>query len=277
MSKIGGLGRGLDSLFADTADNGSSIVELRISEIEPNKAQPRKNFDATALSELADSIKENGLLQPILVRPYKDGYQIVAGERRWRACRLAGLNTVKATVMDMDDGKVAYLALIENLQRENLDPIEEAAGYKNLAESYGASFDEIAKKVNKSRSYVANAVRLLGLDTASLSALKDGKITVGHAKALLSIEDPDLRKQALDKAIGGASVRETEQAPKTAKKKTATARDNYYNEVELTLKKSLHRAVKITAAPSGKGKITLEFYNKDELKEIANRLGKKEW
>lgn len=277
MSKIGGLGRGLDSLFADTADNGSSIVELRISEIEPNKAQPRKNFDATALSELADSIKENGLLQPILVRPYKDGYQIVAGERRWRACRLAGLNTVKATVMDMDDGKVAYLALIENLQRENLDPIEEAAGYKNLAESYGASFDEIAKKVNKSRSYVANAVRLLGLDTASLSALKEGKITVGHAKALLSIEDPELRKQALEKAIGGASVRETEQAPKTAKKKTATVRDNYYNEVEITLKKSLHRAVKITSSPSGKGKITLEFYNKEELKEIANRLGDKEW
>ncbi|MBQ0111159.1 MAG: ParB/RepB/Spo0J family partition protein [Oscillospiraceae bacterium] len=277
MSKIGGLGRGLDSLFADTADNGSSIVELRITEIEPNKSQPRKNFDAAALNELAASIKENGLLQPILVRPYKDGYQIVAGERRWRACRLAGLNTVKATVMEMDDNKVAYLALIENLQRENLDPIEEAAGYKDLAEKYGVGYDVIASKVNKSRSYVANAVRLLNLDQNSLNALREGKITVGHAKALLSIEDTEQREQALIKAVGGASVRETEKAGKSAQKKAPAQRDSFINEVEITLKNTFHRGVKITADQNGKGKITLDFYNKDELKEIANRLGGKEW
>ncbi len=274
MAKIGGLGRGLDSLFSDNADNGN-VAEIRISEIEPNRNQPRKNFSDDALNELSESIKEHGLISPILVRPLGNGYQIIAGERRWRASRLAGLSTIKAIVKDMSDEEVMEVALIENLQRENLNPIEEAEGYGELIKKLGLTQEQVAEKLHKSRSYITNSLRLLSLDTMSVNALKEGKISVGHAKALLSIDDISLRTIALKEAINGASVREIEKLkPKQIKIKST---DRYYDEVALALKDRLRRNVKITPKQKGRGTIQIEFYNKDELTEITKRLTEKEW
>ena len=280
MAKIGGLGRGLDSLFSENSENSSAAVEIRISEIEPNKNQPRKNFDETALAELADSISEHGLLQPILVRPTPSGrYQIVAGERRWRACRKAGLKTVKAQVRDFSDEEVMEIALIENLQRENLNPLEEAEGYSELIKQFGLTQEQAAARVNKSRRYVANSLRILQLDNKSLAALKDGKISLGHAKALLSIEDAALRSEALKAAVGGATVREIEgyKHKKPAPKALPDKPDRFYDEAALSLKNALRRNVRVKAAKNGRGTITIEFYSKDELSDIAKRLGGKQW
>ena len=279
MAKIGGLGRGLDSLFMDNTESTGS-VELRIMEVEPNKNQPRKDFSEEALEELAASIKEHGLLQPILVRPTSSGrYQIIAGERRWRASRKAGLSTIKAVIREFRDEEVMEIALIENLLREDLNPIEEAEGYGSLIETLGLTQDQVAKKVNKSRSYVANALRILNLDNSSKRALKEGKITMGHAKALLSIDDLRLREDALKAAISGASVREIEnfKASPTKQINMPEIKDRFYDETAIALKQAIHRTVKITQKKNGKGTITIEFYNKEELSDIAKRLTDKEW
>ncbi len=279
--KKSGLGRGLDSLFDQNNTDAGSILEVRLSEIEPNKNQPRRDFDEQAISELADSIREHGLLQPILVRPLENGmYQIIAGERRWRACREAELSTVPVIVKNMDDRRTMEVSIIENLQREDLNPVEEALGFKMLMDTYGLTQEEAAGRVGKSRSAIANSLRLLALDDDSLSALREGKISTGHAKALLSAP-AERRAGLLQLSVQGASVRQIEGLAKTEnkpKKKTGTpVKNKYYSEVEIALKGALHRPVKITAADNGKGTLTIEFYNNEELTDLAKRIAGENW
>ena len=276
--KKGGLGRGLESLFNENATDSDGAVKLNINDIEPNREQPRKDFDETALSELADSIAQHGLIQPIVVKPTAQGrYSIIAGERRWRACRMAGLNEVPVIIKDADEQTLMEIALIENLQREDLNAVEEALGYRSLIDSFGLTQDEVAKKMGKSRSAVTNALRLLALNENELEALRRGTITAGHARALLSCDDEEARAKMLLAAADGASVRELERLAAAAKKKPAakkaeTKKPTFYSEVELSLRDSLHRRVKITPAGNGKGTITLEFFNDAELSEFAKKL-----
>ena len=220
MADKKGLGRGLDSLF-DINTEDSGVTEVMLSEIEPNRDQPRKDFDEQALNELAASIKKHGLIQPILVRAKQSGgYEIVAGERRWRASRIAGLRTVPVVVREMSERQVMEVALIENLQREDLNPVEEALGYRSLMVSYSLTQEQIAETMGKSRSAVANALRLLELDPNETEQLKAGKITAGHARCLLSVEKGSaIRRDMLKAALSGASVRELEALAKEAKPK----------------------------------------------------------
>jgi ParB family chromosome partitioning protein len=277
MADKKGLGRGLGSLF-DINTEESNVTEVMLSEIEPNRDQPRKDFDQQALNELADSIKKHGLLQPILVRSKPTGgYEIIAGERRWRACRIAELRTVPVVVREMDEREVMEVALIENLQREDLNAVEEALGYRSLMVSYGLTQEQVAEAMGKSRSAVANTLRLLELTPSETEQLKMGKISAGHARALLSTEkNSKLREDMLKAALAGASVRELElmlkkaKANPTAKKEPKT--DTFYREVELAIKNELGRTVKISGNQKGKGTLTIEFYSKDELKDFAKRL-----
>lgn len=273
--KKGGLGRGLDSLFNANSEETLS-TEVMLSQIEPNRDQPRKDFDEQALNELAESIREHGLLQPILVRSKPSGgYEIIAGERRWRASRIAGLRTVPVVIKEMDEKEAAEVALIENLQREDLNPVEEAMGYRSLMVSYGLTQEQVAERMGKSRSAVANALRLLELTPNETEALKAGKLSAGHARALLGAEKgSDLRSDMLRVALSGASVRELELMLKKKKeaKKTEKTADTYYTEVELAIKNELGRTVKITPKGKGKGTLTIEFYNKKELEDFAKRL-----
>lgn len=281
--KKNGLGRGLDSLLYENATDDNLAVELRISEIEPNKNQPRLRFEPQAISELAESIKTHGLLQPIVVRPIAGGtYQIVAGERRWRACREAGLTSVPVIIKDLDDKQTTELALIENLQREDLNPVEEALGYSRLMRDFSLTQEQVAERVGKSRSAITNTLRLLALPKEFLEALENGKISSGHARALLSFTDEKAASIAFAAAKEGASVRQIEAMAKSqnkAKSKTASRPkvDSFYSEVELALKAETHRKATVKAGKNGKGTITLEFYNKDELADIANRLVGKNW
>lgn len=276
-TKKGGLGRGLDSLFSENATDDNIAIELRLSEIEPNKDQPRVAFDEEALQELADSIEKHGLLQPIVVRPMLGGtYQIVAGERRWRACRMAGLTSVPVIVKELDDKQTMELALIENLQRRDLNPVEEANGYSRLLKEFSLTQDEVAERVGKSRTAVTNALRMLNLPDDMLSALSEGKISAGHARTLLAFEDTTAQQTAFLAALNGASVRQLEamaKASKKPKKAEATTKvDSFYREVELSLKNETHRKAIIKPGKNGRGTITLEFYNKEELTELANKI-----
>lgn len=275
--KKGGLGRGLEALFNENTADDNGVVTLRVSEIEPNREQPRKNFDEQALSELADSISKHGLIQPIVVRPTAGGaYQIVAGERRWRACRIAGLDTVPVVIKEVSDREYAEIALIENLQREDLNPVEEALGYRSLIEQYGLTQEAVAESVGKSRSTVTNALRLLSLNEEELSALRDGKITAGHARALLSVQDEQLRRNMLSAAVSGASVRDLEKMAAEIKRssspKSKPKKSTFYSEVELSLKQELGRKVYIKPTGKGRGTLTLEFFSDDELSDFAKRL-----
>lgn len=278
-AKKGGLGRGLVSLFDENAADSSGAVEVNINDIEPNRDQPRKDFDEKALSELADSIAQHGLIQPIVVKPTIDGrYSIIAGERRWRACRLAGLSEVPVIIKDADEQTLMEIALIENLQREDLNAVEEALGYRSLIEGYGLTQDEVAKRMGKSRSAVTNALRLLNLNEAESEALRRGTITAGHARALLSCEDEETRGKMLLAAADGASVRELERMSAAAKKAKPEKKpekkqkSTFYSEVELSLKNELHRRVQISSKGGGKGVLTVEFYNEDELADFAKKL-----
>lgn len=278
-AKKGGLGRGLVSLFDENAADASGAVEVNINDIEPNRDQPRKDFDEKALSELADSISQHGLIQPIVVKPTIDGrYSIIAGERRWRACRLAGLSEVPVIIKDADEQTLMEIALIENLQREDLNAVEEALGYRSLIEGYGLTQDEVAKRMGKSRSAVTNALRLLNLNEAESEALRRGTITAGHARALLSCEDVETRGKMLLAAADGASVRELERMSAAAKKAKAEKapekkqKSTFYSEVELSLKNEMHRKVSIKSNGNGRGTITIEFLNDDELSDFARRL-----
>ena len=255
--KKGGLGRGFDSLFSENTIEAKPSTELRLSQIVPNREQPRKNFDDVALRELSESIKEHGVIQPLLVRPLDDGsYQIVAGERRWRASRLAGLEKVPVVIKQLEDAEVQEIALIENLQREDLNPIEEALGYKILMETYGLTQEQVAVKVSKSRSAVANALRLLGLSKEEQDALVAGEITPGHARALLAINDEERISKHQKPGI-------------TVKK--PNIKNKIYVETESALASQIGRKVKISG--NGKrGTLTIEFFSDEDLFDLASKL-----
>lgn len=277
----GELGFGLESLFDDNFTEVQVKRTLRISEIEPNRNQPRKFFSDEGIEALADSIREHGILQPILVRPVSDGcYQIVAGERRWRAARLVGLEEVPVTIKEFDDFQTMQIAMAENLQRENLNPVEEAEGYKYLIDNFNMSKEQIAKIAGKSRSYISNSIRILSLPDFVIEALKNGDITAGHAKALLMFDDESRRLEIAQKIIAcNLSVREVEKLAKTQTKsdscpkprKSSKNSDSYFTEMEISLREHLGRKVKVDYGKN-KGVLILEFYDKDDLSAIADRL-----
>ncbi|MBE6778280.1 MAG: ParB/RepB/Spo0J family partition protein [Ruminococcaceae bacterium] len=277
--KKGGLGKGLDALFAENAlEESGRTVTLPIDEIIPNRDQPRKQFDEQALADLSDSIAQHGVLQPLLVRPLPDGsYQLVAGERRWRASRMAGLTEVPVVVREMSTREAAELALIENLQREDLNPMEEAEGYRTLMDTYGLTQEEAARAVNKSRPAVANALRLLQLPTAVTAMVAAGELSAGHARTVLAFEGEDARVQAARTAVEqGLTVRDLERLAQKAKTTPTTSRQpaaqpHFYDEVALALRESLGRQVKVTAGTKG-GTLTVEFFDEADLKALANKL-----
>ena len=259
---------------------------LRLTDIEPNKNQPRKEFDEQALSELADSIREHGIIQPLLVRRLETGgYQLVAGERRWRAARMVGLAEVPAVIKDLSEVQVMEMALIENLQREDLNPLEEANGYKELMNACNLTQEQVAKRVGKSRSAVANSLRLLNLPQEIRPFVVQGSLSAGHAKALLGIEDrAEMLKLAREAAEKGLSVRETEK--KAAKLRetaesvenpagTALSQDSFYQETELALSGELGRRVKVRVDAKGGGTLEISFYDKEDLSALAMRFEEK--
>ena len=286
MAKKGGLGRGMDALFLDNSamENENSTTMLNINEVEPNRNQPRKNFNQKALEELAKSIEQNGIIQPILVRPMSDGsYQLIAGERRWRAARMAGLHEVPVTIREMTDEEASVFALIENLQREDLNPVEEAEGLKSLIESYGFTQEEAADRVGKSRTAVTNTLRLLKLPSPVLQMLGDGKITAGHARALLGLdEEKEMLRIAETTVAQELSVRQVEkmvkyanQGEKAKPKKRDKKRDKFYDEVEIALTNVLGRKVKVYLSSTGhKGTLEFEFFGKEDLTKLAKDLDK---
>lgn len=273
----GGLGKGYGSIFLDNAveqlEGGTGAVNLGINEIEPNRAQPRKVFDDNTLFELCESIKQHGIIQPLLVRPIPNGgYQIVAGERRWRAARMAGLSEVPVVIRELDDEKTAQYALVENLQREDLNPVEEAMGYKRLTTEYSYTQEEVANLLGKSRSAVANSIRLLSLPSEVLEMLEKGKLTTGHAKALLSITDEKVLVKTAHLIIkNNVSVREAERLVRGLEKSPAALRvrrrNPYYDEVEFALSESLGRSVKLTKSAK-KGTLQIEFFDDDDLNRL---------
>ena len=278
----GGLGRGLESLFEDAApsfESDTRIETLPLREIEPDPGQPRKTFDDETLAELSASIAEHGLLQPIAVRPKPSGgYLIVAGERRWRASRMAGLTEVPVIVKDVTDEQAMELALVENLQREDLDPVEEAAGIRELMTRCDLTQEQAARKLGKSRSALANSLRLLSLPETVLELLKSGFITIGHAKVILGLPTPELQEEAAQMiADNQLNVRQAEalckKLAKPAKEPVAAPLTSALPvEVEESLKQALGSEVRV-AYHDGKGKLTVHFYSDDQLKAFANLLG----
>ena len=287
MAKKSGLGRGLSSIIDDKYDSQglnldssdkSKIVELKIIDVEPNKDQPRKMFDKKKLDELAESIGEHGVIQPIIVVKTGKTYQIVAGERRWRAAKQAGLKVIPAIVEDYSDIKIKEVALIENLQREDLNPVEEALGYKSLMETCGMTQEDVSKTVSKSRSAVANSLRLLNLSKPILESLEYGILSVGHAKVILSLPTKEEQNELADYiANNGLSVREAEEYVKS-KSKTKKPKVKVSSEIKMVIKekendfsKSLGTKVKIKDN-NGKGKIEISYYSLDEFERIEKYL-----
>ena len=278
--KPSGLGRGLGALLGDDVmkTESSGSLSLPISQVETCSSQPRKRFDDESLQELADSISQHGIIQPLTVRKLSSGYyQIIAGERRWRAARLAGLQEVPVIVIEADDRKAAELAMIENLQREDLNPMEEAAGFQSLIESYHMTQEEAAQRVGKSRSAVTNALRLLGLTPSVRKLVEEGKLSAGHARALVPLS-PSLQESAANAIVsGGLSVRQTEALVKrlSAEKKEAQVKDpnevDYLSEAQNELKARLCRGVKIVPGRK-KGRIELEYYGVDDLNDLLDAL-----
>ena len=281
-AKKGGLGKGLDALLMDNAMeeiSPTSAVKLKIMDIEPNRDQPRKDFAEDALAELADSIEKYGVLQPLLVRPFgENSYQLIAGERRWRAARLAGLTEVPVVIREMTDEEAAALSLIENLQREDLNPVEEAFGYRKLMEDFSLTQEEAAEKVGKSRPAVANALRLLKLPAEVLDLVRAGKISAGHARALLAFPtEQEMTETANLIMEKGISVRETERLAKKASKPKKDApkparRIPYYEQIELTLTEALCRKVRIQNGKNDTGTLEIAFNSKEDLERIAHAL-----
>lgn len=286
MAKKSGLGSNLASIFdegIDFSDSGEiqreGIVTLKIGEIEPNKEQPRKEFDPEQLNQLAQSITQHGVIQPLTVREKNGAYQIVAGERRWRAAKIAGLSEVPVRVMELTDSETAQIALIENLQREDLNPIEEANGYKQLSEKYGLKQEEIASGVGKARSSITNALRLLELPEEVKEMARQGKLSQGHCKAILSVQDEIKQLELSHKIVSeGLSVRQAENQARTASGKSAAKKQpkpvpQFYKEAEISLKELLGQNVKITPK---RNKVTLEISckNEEELREIMKIIGK---
>lgn len=284
--KKGGLGRGLNEIFLQNeSEDRNSTVTLKIFEIEPNKNQPRHEFDPETLKELSESIKQHGLIQPLVVRPLFDGgYEIVAGERRFRAARMAGLTDVPVVIRELTDSQAMELALIENLQREDLSDLELAMGYDSLIREYDMTQEQVAETVNKSRSAVANTLRLMKLPEAVKIMLTNGDITSGHARALLGLNNPDLIEKTADEVIeNGLSVRETEKRvqflnkiegieEEEQPKEKIDRRPQYYREVELSLSESFGRKVSVNQKSKNSGTLVLEFYGEDDLKELMKKF-----
>ena len=285
MAKKGGLGKRLDAIYLENeSESGSGAVSLKIEDVEPNREQPRTEFDEEALLQLSDSIREHGVLQPRLVRPvFGGGYPSVAGERRYRASRIAGLTEIPAIIRDLDDLQTMEIALIENLQRENLNAIEEAQGYRTLMETHGLTQEEVATAVGKSRPVVANALRILKLPEYVQALVSEGKLSAGHARALAALEDPDVICSFAEEIVErGLSVRETEKLckPQSEKKKKSAVKvtkPHYYTEVEMAMTENLGRKVTVSKSKSGKGGVlTIEFYSDEELTSFANIFGNKD-
>lgn len=280
-----GLGKGLDAIFIENdIQDSEDIRTLRLSQIEPNKKQPRNDFDEESLTELASSITKHGVLQPLLVRPIVggDGYQIVAGERRWRACRKAGIKEVPVIIRELDDSETMQIALIENLQRENLSPVEEAIGYKSLIDQYKLSIEDIARVIGKSRPAISNSIRLLNLPKEVLDLLGQNKITAGHARTLLSLRSKEemirvaefvVKNDLSVRALEALAKKTTSQEPVKSLKRT---RDTFFDEVEISLKKNLGRNVKVSSRKDNKGVLEIEFFSNDDLATIAKLLGQEQ-
>jgi len=278
-----GLGSGINALFKDDEVDVQVKKKLRISEIEPNRGQPRKQFSEEAMNSLVDSIREHGILQPILVRPILGGgYKIVAGERRWRAARTLGFDEIPVIIKEMSELDAAKIALVENLQRENLNPIEEAEGYRDLVETFEMTHEEVAKTVGRSRAAISNAIRILALPEQVLKMLENAELTVGHAKALLGFSDIELLISIAEKAAnGGMTVRQVErvlsleETLKQEKQDDDEAQnkriDSYFKEMEISLNNTLGRKVKVDYGKD-KGALILEFYDKDDLKGLVDKL-----
>ena len=291
-----GLGKGLDSLIPDNksmksvtsektveskedAAAKSGVQVMKINEVEPNRDQPRKNFDEDALLELSDSIKQFGVLQPLLVRKRKDYYEIFAGERRWRAAKLAGVKEVPVIEKEYTDQEILEIGLIENIQRENLNPIEEAIAYKRLLEEFNLKQDEVAERVSKSRTAVTNSMRLLKLSDKVQQMIIDDMISTGHARALLAIDDPELQYTLANKIFDEKlSVRETEKLvkeiknPKKPKEKKPVANSFIYQDLEEKMKSVFGTKVSIASKGKGKGKIEIEYYSDDELEHLFDMM-----
>lgn len=291
-----GLGKGLDSLIPDNksmksvtsektveskedASAKSGVQVMKINEVEPNRDQPRKNFDEDALLELSDSIKQFGVLQPLLVRKRKDYYEIIAGERRWRAAKLAGVKEVPVIEKEYTDQEILEIGLIENIQRENLNPIEEAIAYKRLLEEFNLKQDEVAERVSKSRTAVTNSMRLLKLSDKVQQMIIDDMISTGHARALLAIDDPELQYTLANKIFDEKlSVRETEKLvkeiknPKKPKEKKPVANSFIYQDLEEKMKSVFGTKVSIASKGKGKGKIEIEYYSDDELEHLFDMM-----
>ena len=282
MPKMTGLGKGLDALFGPVPEEEKQqendvLKNLKITEVEPNRNQPRKNFNQEALEELAESIKEYGLIQPIIVTQ-KDGYySIIAGERRWRACKLAGLKEIPAILREDDEKKNNEIALIENIQREDLNPYEKALGIKNLMDSYGLTQEEIAKKLGKGRSTIANSIRILNLDPRVIELAKQGKLSEGHCKALLAITDPEKQYMtAMDMIERGTTVRDIEQRNKRINKKQLSKEELQrvhvlYKDIENTFQGFFGTKVKLNPGKKS-GKIVIEYSSNDDLERILNLM-----
>lgn len=291
-----GLGKGLDSLIPsnvmeqpikpvsvsnekEKSDDGATIVKITM--VEPNREQPRKNFDEDSLQELADSIKQFGLLQPILVQDRKTYYEIVAGERRWRAAKIAGLKEVPVVIRNLTEQEIVEISLIENIQREDLNPIEEAQAYKRLLTEFNLKQDEVAERVSKSRTTVTNSMRLLKLCDKVQKMIVDGMISTGHARALIGIENPEeqylIAQKIFDEKL---SVREVEKLvknlnkPPKQKKPENKTLEAIYNEISEKLKQSLSTKVSISAKENGSGKIEIEFYNHEDLDRLIEQISK---
>lgn len=285
LKNKGGLGKGLEALMLDnsTQEENAGTVMLKLHEIEPNANQPRKSFDDESLSELAESIEKHGIIQPLIVRELPDGgYQIVAGERRWRAARMAGLSEVPVLVREVTESEYMEIALVENLQREDLNPIEEAEGLQTLIEKYGMTQEDAAKTVGKSRPAIANTMRLLALPSEVRDNVKEGKLSAGHARALLPLADDLKIVGAANEIIAkGMSVRDAERyvkfmlkekADRTAKKQKT--RDNFYDEAEIALAETIGRKAKIHTKGKNKGTLEIEFFSKEDLISILEYFNK---
>jgi len=298
MAPKKGLGKGLDALIPSAVvedkvkekpvsdkkskDNDGPETMVNITMAEPNREQPRKNFDEDALQELADSIKQFGLLQPILVQDRKDHYEIIAGERRWRASRIAGLKEVPVIIRNYTEQEIVEIALIENIQREDLNPIEEAQAYKRLLTEFNLKQDEVAERVSKSRAAVTNSIRLLKLSDEVQQMVIDEMITTGHARALLAIEDAEEQYNVAQKIFDEKlSVRDVEKLVKNLNKPAKTKKPDdetmklIYQDIEEKLKRRLSTKVTVTPKGEGAGKIEIEFYNNDDLDRLIDLMGEK--
>ncbi len=276
----GGLGAGLDLLFNDNTSDVQVKKTLRLSDIEPNRDQPRKTFSDEAITALAESIREHGVLQPILVRPLSTGgYQIVAGERRWRAARMLGLSEIPVTIRELSDIEAMQIAIIENLQREELNPVEEACGYAELIDKYGMTQEKVAQMVGRSRSTVANSVRMLALPKRVLKMVEEGTLSAGHAKALLGFDDEEMLIAVANRASEGElTVRQIERlvqkaadAKNSRKESKPKKEDTIYKEVEISLQQALGRRIEVHHGRK-KGTLVIEFYDMDDLKALADGI-----